>query len=232
MGGRERRDDPWRLHPESDAIVLGTVDMLLSRALNRGYAASRFSWPIDFGLFNNGVAWVLDEVQLLGPALPTTRQLQAFRQRLGTALPTSSTWMSATVDPAAMATVDNPELASGDHRPTRWAGRQRQRGLQQPRAGGGVHRAVDATATAQICVRSGHDGLDVLTGDVTPHHGDLHARTLPDSARHRAFVHRLRRALMVTRRLPSTNPPAPPTTTRGRQGRTTTRSQTAPDPGT
>lgn len=112
MGGRERRDDPWRLHPESDAIVLGTVDMLLSRALNRGYAASRFSWPIDFGLLNNGVAWVLDEVQLLGPALPTTRQLQAFRQRLGTALPTSSTWMSATVDPAAMATVDNSELAS------------------------------------------------------------------------------------------------------------------------
>lgn len=62
MGGRERRDDPWRLHPESDAVVLGTVGMLLSRALNRGYAASRFSWPIDFGLFNNGVAWVLDEV--------------------------------------------------------------------------------------------------------------------------------------------------------------------------
>jgi len=94
MGGRERRDDPWRLSPENDAVVLGTVDMLLSRALNRGYAASGFSWPIDFGLFNNGVAWVIDEVQLLGPALPTTRQLQTFRCRLGTALPTSSTWMS------------------------------------------------------------------------------------------------------------------------------------------
>jgi len=65
---------------------------------------------------------------------------------------------------------------------TRWAGRQRQRGLQQPGAGGGVHRAVDATATAtataQLGVRSGHDGLDGLTGDVTPQQGDLHAGIL------------------------------------------------------
>lgn len=107
MGGREDARDPWRLHPERDAIVLGTVDMLVSRALNRGYGASRFSWPIDYGLFNNGTHWIFDEVQLLGPALATGRQLQGLRDDLQTALPTSSTWMSATVDRPALRTVDN-----------------------------------------------------------------------------------------------------------------------------
>jgi len=112
MGGREDARDPWRLHPERDAIVLGTVDMLISRALNRGYGASRFSWPIDYGLFNNGTHWIFDEVQLLGPALATGRQLQGLRRTLQTALPTSSTWMSATVDPPALRTVDNPTLTT------------------------------------------------------------------------------------------------------------------------
>lgn len=111
MGGREKSDDAWRSQPERDAVVLGTVDMLLSRALNRGYGASRFSWPIDHGLFNNGVHWVFDEVQLLGPALPTGRQLQGLRDTLGTALSSSSTWMSATVDLPSMSTVDNPVVA-------------------------------------------------------------------------------------------------------------------------
>lgn len=38
------------LYPEKEAIVVGTQDMLLSRALNRGYATSRAHWPMDFGL--------------------------------------------------------------------------------------------------------------------------------------------------------------------------------------
>lgn len=112
MGGREDGHDQWRLHPERDAVVLGTVDMLVSRALNRGYGASRFSWPIDFGLVNNGAQWVFDEIQLLGPALQTGRQLQALREQIGTALPTATTWMSATVDRDAMRTVDNPDVAT------------------------------------------------------------------------------------------------------------------------
>lgn len=108
MGGRDQGQREWRLRPEQDAVVIGTVDMLLSRALNRGYGASRFSWPIDFGVLNSGAHWVFDEVQLLGPSLPTSRQLQGLRSVLGTALPTSSTWMSATVDRDALSTVDNP----------------------------------------------------------------------------------------------------------------------------
>ena len=46
MGGEDTGD--WALYPEDGAILIGTQDMLLSRALNRGYAASRFHWPIDF----------------------------------------------------------------------------------------------------------------------------------------------------------------------------------------
>ncbi|MGH9110252.1 MAG: type I-G CRISPR-associated helicase/endonuclease Cas3g [Acidimicrobiales bacterium] len=123
MGGREEGQRQWRLHPERDAVVIGTADMLLSRALDRGYGASPFAWPIDFGVLNNGTHWVFDEVQLLGPALPTGRQLQAFRDAMGTAMGTSSTWMSATVDRSALSTVDNPwtsgsstevRLAAGD----------------------------------------------------------------------------------------------------------------------
>ena len=42
MGGESPTD--WVLWPERDAILIGTQDMLLSRALNRGYAASRARW--------------------------------------------------------------------------------------------------------------------------------------------------------------------------------------------
>ncbi|MHB8330164.1 MAG: type I-G CRISPR-associated helicase/endonuclease Cas3g, partial [Acidimicrobiales bacterium] len=112
MGGREDPGDVWRRHPERDAIVIGTLDMLLSRALNRGYATGRFTWPIDFGLLNNGTHWVFDEVQAMGPALPTSRQLEGLRRHFGTALPTASTWMSATVDPGGLRTIDNPDVAS------------------------------------------------------------------------------------------------------------------------
>src|SRR5262249_4127433 len=50
IGGDVSND--WALRPECDAILVGTQDMLLSRALNRGYAQGRFRWPIDFGLLN------------------------------------------------------------------------------------------------------------------------------------------------------------------------------------
>jgi len=80
MGGvepSELRD--WRLEPERDQILIGTIDMLLSRALNRGYAESRFAWPIAFGLLNNDCRWIFDEVQLMGSARATSAQLDALR---------------------------------------------------------------------------------------------------------------------------------------------------------
>ena len=46
------------------AIVVGTVDSLVSKALNRGYGIGRATYPIDFALVTNGAHWVIDEIQL------------------------------------------------------------------------------------------------------------------------------------------------------------------------
>lgn len=112
MGGHADGAADLHDNPEQEAVVVGTLDMLLSRAVNRGYGQSRFAWPIDFALLNSGCHWVFDEVQLMGPALETSRQLDGLRRRFGTALPTSSTWMSATVPDDRLRTVDNPDLAA------------------------------------------------------------------------------------------------------------------------
>ncbi|GAB6167480.1 hypothetical protein JCM19992_34800 [Thermostilla marina] len=80
MGGEERTD--WALWPERDAILIGTQDMLLSRALNRGYAARRARWPMEFGLLNSDCLWVFDEIQIMDTSLATSLQLDAWRRSL------------------------------------------------------------------------------------------------------------------------------------------------------
>jgi len=105
MGGEVA--DEWALDPASPAVLVGTQDMLLSRALNRGYGMNRFGWPAAFGLVNNDCLWVLDEVQLMGVGLATTTQLAGLRQKLGTFGPTQCLWMSATMDSHWLRTVDH-----------------------------------------------------------------------------------------------------------------------------
>jgi CRISPR-associated endonuclease/helicase Cas3 len=108
MGGMEKRADRdrWDEAPEQPAILIGTQDMLLSRALMRGYASGRARWPVEFALLHNDAQWVFDEVQLMGAGLPTSVQLEAFRSRLRSALPSHSLWISATLDPKWLKTVD------------------------------------------------------------------------------------------------------------------------------
>lgn len=106
MGGNV--DDAWMNDPVSDAVIIGTQDMLLSRALNRGYTQSRYAWPRAFGLLNNDAVWIVDETQLFGVGLATTTQLAGLRRRLGTFGPTHTLWMSATLDEAELRTVDAP----------------------------------------------------------------------------------------------------------------------------
>ena len=101
-----KRNREWTEEPERPTILVGTVDLLLSAALNRGYAMSRFRWPIAFGLLHNSALWVIDEVQLMGPATTTFAQLEQFRATFGTVSPVFTWWMSATVEPAWLATVD------------------------------------------------------------------------------------------------------------------------------
>jgi CRISPR-associated endonuclease/helicase Cas3 len=99
-------DDTWELSVDEDAIIVGTQDQLLSRALNRGYAMSRYRWPVHFGLLHNDVQWVLDEVQLMGPGLSTSAQLEGLRRAIGTAGPARTMWMSATLAEGRLRTVD------------------------------------------------------------------------------------------------------------------------------
>src|ERR1051325_4417469 len=95
MGGDV--DNDWESEPEGEYIIIGTQDMLLSRALNRGYALSRYKWTIHFGLLNNDCLWIFDEVQLMANGLATSTQLAAFRKRFGSVNQAHSLWMSATV---------------------------------------------------------------------------------------------------------------------------------------
>ena len=102
MGGADA--GRWHLYPECDAVLIGTQDMLLSRALNRGYASPAARWPMEFGLLNHDALWVMDEVQLMDTGLATSGQLQVFRnedQDAGKSMRHCFTWwMSATLQRA------------------------------------------------------------------------------------------------------------------------------------
>ncbi|WP_295449484.1 Fic family protein [uncultured Thiodictyon sp.] len=132
MGGAD--SGPWHLYPEECAVLIGTQDMLLSRALNRGYAAPRARWPMEFGLLNQDCLWVMDEVQLMDVGLATSVQLQAFRnddeQARHGFRPTFTWWMSATLqqdwlnkspDTAALTTVlKKTQIESSDRTGRIW----------------------------------------------------------------------------------------------------------------
>lgn len=109
LGGREAAR--WVDKIDQPAILVGTQDMLLSRALNRGYASARGLWPMEFGALHHDVLWVIDEVQLMDTALATTTQLAAFRRddaarSRARFRPAVTWWMSATLQQSWLATVD------------------------------------------------------------------------------------------------------------------------------
>ena len=115
MGGTEAAH--WLDHPERPAVIIGTQDMLLSRALMRGYASSRANWPMEFALLHDDTQWVFDEVQLMGAGRATSAQLEAFRrwetdraerERQPPRCPARSLWISATLEPSWLKTVDFP----------------------------------------------------------------------------------------------------------------------------
>ena len=110
MGGVESAR--WLDNPERPAVIVGTQDMLLSRALMRGYASSRAIWPMEFALLHKDAQWVFDEVQLMGAGRATSAQLEAFRRfdaarkDIPRRRPARSLWISATLDPKWIRTVD------------------------------------------------------------------------------------------------------------------------------
>lgn len=114
MGGAEDiRGAEWASYPEEDSILVGTQDMLLSRALMRGYGMSRYQWPIHFALLHNDAFWVFDEVQLMGAGLATSAQMEAFRRTFPLGKSSRTLWMSATLNREWLDTVDlRPHLTT------------------------------------------------------------------------------------------------------------------------
>lgn len=115
MGGSD--DDRWLDYPERPSVIIGTQDMLLSRALMRGYASNRAKWPVEFGLMHRDSQWIYDEVQLMGVGRSTSAQLQAFRDIDTNSMrhthglthtPSRSMWLSATLESEWLQTVDFP----------------------------------------------------------------------------------------------------------------------------
>lgn len=108
MGGRGETQGDWRENMHQPAIVVGTVDSLVSKALNRAYGIGRAIFPIDFALVTNGSQWVIDEIQLCPESTTTLRQLSGFAAKFGTAEPFGLTCMSATIPAGLLETVDRP----------------------------------------------------------------------------------------------------------------------------
>ncbi|WP_321473306.1 CRISPR-associated endonuclease Cas3'' [uncultured Paludibaculum sp.] len=104
-----KRQRTWITQPEQACILVGTLDLILSAALNRGYAMSRSAWPTAFGLLSNDALFVLDETQLMGNGCASFAQLAHFRTVFGTARPVHTWWMSATQERAWLKTVDYQE---------------------------------------------------------------------------------------------------------------------------
>lgn len=106
LGGEVARE--WIGDAENPQILVGTQDLLLSRALNRGYAMPRRLWPMAAGLLNNDALWVIDEVQLHGIGAVTAAQLQGLRGGVGAYGSTAAVFVSATIDPRWIDTADHP----------------------------------------------------------------------------------------------------------------------------
>jgi CRISPR-associated endonuclease/helicase Cas3 len=68
---------------------------------------NRFDWPVHFGFLNQDCYWIVDEVQLMGPGLWTTAQLDWMRRKRFPGLkPCRTTWMSATMAAQFLTTAD------------------------------------------------------------------------------------------------------------------------------
>jgi CRISPR-associated endonuclease/helicase Cas3 len=98
------------------AILVGTQDQLLSRALNRGFGVSWAQRPLHCAALSNDCRWVLDEIQLTGVAYSTLVQLYKHWQERGTFGRCELCLMSATFDdrPLEELKVEHFELNEED----------------------------------------------------------------------------------------------------------------------
>jgi CRISPR-associated endonuclease/helicase Cas3 len=86
----------------AEAVIVGTLDQVVSRQLMRGYCCSRWSWPRHFAALNTDVRVVVDETQLQGAPVRTAIRLQQLHQELGGPAPRELVLCSATLDAAIL----------------------------------------------------------------------------------------------------------------------------------
>jgi CRISPR-associated endonuclease/helicase Cas3 len=202
MGGSDDvAQGTWAEYPEEDMVLIGTQDMLLSRALNRGYSMSRFDWPVHFGLLNNDCLWIFDEVQLMGPSLWTSAQLDWMRKkRFRTLFDCPTVWMSATAGKSFLDTQDRKAdgLTKGNSLPKGLIDNDRHPEALRRRA---ARKFVTAWHQPKPKKGKKDDGAfyQALADDVRKHHlsGTL---TL-------VVCNTVEVARQIFQRLPETNPP-------------------------
>ena len=113
-------------HLTQPAILIGTQDQLLSRALNRGYTVSWTQRPKHAAAVNNDCRWVLDETQLMGVGYSTAVKLHQLRQQLGVFGKAELVLMSATQNLEALKTSSYAiyELSEEDRHEDTYLGRK------------------------------------------------------------------------------------------------------------
>lgn len=110
----------WRRDMHGPAIVIGTADAAVSKALNRGYGIGRIICPIDFALATNGAQWVFDEISLCPRSVATMRQIASLAAHEGTAEPLAVTGLSSAEPadgPVRVQAGDCAAIATERHRP-------------------------------------------------------------------------------------------------------------------
>jgi CRISPR-associated endonuclease/helicase Cas3 len=106
LGDRGSSSGDWRDNMHQPAIVVGTAETLVSKALNRGYGIAPALYPIDFGLVTNGAQWIVDEARLSPVTTVTLRQLAGWAGRRGTAEPFAVTSLSCLPAAAAGSAIE------------------------------------------------------------------------------------------------------------------------------
>jgi CRISPR-associated endonuclease/helicase Cas3 len=101
-GTGEIMDRSWCNYIDRPSIIIGTQDQILSRQLFKGYATSRWEWPVHAALLNNDVRIVVDETQLQGVGYQTSILLQKFAAKSGHFGRRELVLCSATLDPTLL----------------------------------------------------------------------------------------------------------------------------------
>jgi CRISPR-associated endonuclease/helicase Cas3 len=170
MGGEEAGE--WDIYPEENTILIGTQDMLLSRALNRGYGMSRYRWPMHFGLLNNDCLWVMDETQLMGVGVETSAQLDGFRHngKMTTFGACPTWWMSATLEESRLTTVDHPAPSSGGWPRLELSKEEKEKPGSRPKALFEAKKAVSRCELALSPTLKGDDYAKQLAAVIAKQH--------------------------------------------------------------